>query len=227
VTLVTFILAVAVVREEPQPRVKGAWRPVARELARAAKTPAVRAAAAFLFLWNFNPFSNSVIYVHMTRDLQMGEQFYGITISFLSVGAILGSLLYGLYCRRVPLRWLIHGAIVMGILSTLAYWGLRGTTSALAISVLVGFTYMTGSLVQFDLAARVCPVAAAGTVFAVLLSISNLSLSSSEWLGGNLFDQWTALWGSARAFQALVGIGALSTCACWLVAPFLGREVKQ
>ena len=40
-----------------------------------------------------------------------------------------------------------------GVLSTLAYWGLRDEQSAIVISVLVGFTYMTATLIQLDLAA--------------------------------------------------------------------------
>jgi predicted MFS family arabinose efflux permease len=228
VTLLTFLLAWAFVREERQPaHAGGDLRWAALQLGQTVKTPAVLAAGAFLFLWSFNPFSTSVLYLHMTRDLQMDEQFYGVTVSFLSVGAILASVSYGFYCRRVPLRWLIHGAIVLGIVATLAYWGLSGTKSALAISVLVGFAYMTGSLVQYDLAARACPLASAGTTFALLLSISNLSYSSSEWLGGHLFDRWTTAWGSAVAFKALVALGALATCACWLVAPLLTCEVEK
>ncbi len=226
-TLVTFFLAWAFVREAPQRSPRAPWRRATWELTSAFKSPVVLLAAAFLFLWNFNPFSTSVLYLHLTRDLGLSEQFYGLTISLFSVGAIMASLAYGVYCRRTPLRWLIHGAIVAGILSTLAYAALSGPRSALAISVLVGFTYMTGSLVQLDVAARACPVAAAGTTFALLMSVSNLGLSSSEMVGGYLFDRWSTAWGPTRAFPALVAIGALATCSCWLVVPFLVRHAHR
>jgi predicted MFS family arabinose efflux permease len=173
----------------------------------------VAAAAAFLFLWTFNPFSTSVLYVHMTRELGMSEQFYGVTVSLLSVGAILGSLAYGTYCRRVPLRWLIHTAIAAGALSTLAYCGMTGKASAAA-----------GSMVQFDLAARACPLAAAGTTFALLMALSNLSYSISTGIGGLLYDRWTESWGAPTSFNLLVAAGSLSTCACWLLVPLLNRQ---
>ncbi|MCA9144740.1 MAG: MFS transporter [Planctomycetales bacterium] len=223
----TLLLAWFYVKETPQAAKKGRLGLATKELAGAARKPAVLAAAAFLFLWSFNPFSMSVLYLHMTKQLAISEQFYGFTISLLSVGAIVGSLAYGTYCRRVPMSRLIHLAIAAGVLSTLAYCGVTGKTSAAIISVIVGFTYLTGSMVQFDLAARACPVAAAGTTFAMLMALSNLSLSMSTALGGWLYDDWSAKWGATTAFNSLVIAGALSTCACWLLVPLLNSAIKS
>jgi len=221
----TLLLAWLFVREEPHVPQKGRLRFATKELARAARTPAVLAAAAFLFLWSFNPFSMSVLYLHMTQQLGISEQFYGFTISLLSVGAIAGSLAYATYCRRVPMSRLIHLAILAGVLSTLAYCCVMGRTSAAIISVIVGFTYLTGSMVQFDLAARACPVSAAGTTFAMLMALSNLSLSLSTAIGGWMYDSWATRWGAAAAFNLLVVAGALSTCACWLLVPLLKSAI--
>jgi len=49
---------------------------------------------------------------------------------------------------------------------------------------------MTASLVQFDLAARVCRPATAGTTFAVLMALSNLGMSLSTALGGSWYQRW-------------------------------------
>ncbi|HUG70190.1 MAG TPA: MFS transporter [Pirellulaceae bacterium] len=221
----TLLLAWFYVREEPQQAQPARLRFAMRELAGAARTPAVLASGAFLFLWSFNPFSMSVLYMYMTQQLGISEQFYGVTVSLLSVGAIAGSLAYGAYCRRVRMSRLIHLAIATGVLSTLAYCCVTGRLSAGVISVVVGFSYMTGSMVQFDLAARACPVAAAGTTFAMLMALSNLSLSLSTALGGWLYDDWTARWGATTAFNLLVAAGALSTCACWLLVPLLNSAI--
>ena len=176
----TFLLTWLYVKEKPFVSRKGHLRLAATELSRAVKTPAVVAAAAFLFLWSFNPFSMSVLYVHMTNELGISEQNYGVTISMLSIGAIIGSLGYSAYCRRVRMSWLVHLSIVMGVLSTLAYCLVVDQKSAAIVSLLVGFTYLTGSMVQYDLAARACPTAAAGTTFALLMALSNLSMSLSS-----------------------------------------------
>ena len=194
-----------------------AWDALVRTLG----TRALWGAAAFLFLWSFNPFSSTVLYLHMTRTLGLSEQFYGNTVSVLAVAAVLACIAYGFYCRRVPFKWLIHVAIVAGIASTLAYWALADEISAIWITVAVGITYMTGTLVQLDLAARVVPPRTAGTAFALLMSISNLGFIASAGLGGNLYDAWTARWGEIAAFDLLVAVGGLCTSACWLIVPWI------
>ncbi len=220
-TAVSLVLAVLWVRE---PRVAPSTETLvdtAAALGRAVRTPAVLTAAAFLFLWNFNPFSSSVQYVYMVRDMGLSDQFYGTMTSLFAAAAMCGSLAYGFYCRRVPFAWLIHLAIVTGVLSTLAYWGLTGKWSACLVTVLSGVTYMTGNLIQLDLAARICPPKAAGTVFALLMSVSNLAILTSTWLGGIWYDQLDALWGPRAAFNTLVAMGAACTAGCWLLTPWL------
>lgn len=188
-----------------------------------ATTPAILAAGGFLFLFNFNPFSQTVLHLHMTRELGHSEQFCGHMVAVLSVAAIVASLAYGAYCRHVRFEWLIHVSIVAGIASNLAYWGLAGPTSAVLVTAAVGFTYMTANLVLMDLAARVCDPATAGTTFAILMALSNLSMSLSGSLGGNWYDWLASNWGSAMAFQLLVGIGAAFTAGCWLLVPVLRK----
>jgi hypothetical protein len=126
----------------------------------------------------------------------------------------------------VRFQWLLHLSIAAGVASTLAYWGLSGPVSAVCITVLVGFTYMTGTLIQLDLAARICPPVSAGTTFALFMAVSNLGYSASVGLGGYLYDGWLPTRGSAGAFDALVGVGAMCTCACWLVVPWLRRSAR-
>lgn len=222
----TCLLTCFFVKENPYVSRKGHLRLATKELAAAARTPVVMAAAAFLFLWSFNPFSMTVLYMHMTKELGISEQYYGFTISTLSVGAIVGSLGYSAYCRRVQMSWLIHLSIAMGVLSTLAYCLVVDQMSAAIVSCVVGFTYLTGSMVQYDLAARACPPAAAGTTFALLMALSNLSMSLSTAIGGSLYDYWSERWNPKTAFNLLVAAGALSTCACWLIVPFMLRTIR-
>jgi predicted MFS family arabinose efflux permease len=223
----TFLLTWYFVNEQPQQRRKGQFQFAIKELISAARRPAVLASAAFLFLWSFNPFSSSVLYLHMTQHLGQSEQFYGVTVSSLSIGAIIGSLAYGSYCRRISLAWMIHLSIAAGVLSTLAYGLVTDQTSALIVNAFVGFTYLTGSMVQFDLAARACPVSVAGTLFATLMALSNLSMSLSTALGGWLYDHWVERWGGSMAFNFLLVAGALSTCLCWTLVPFLKATIPS
>ncbi|MDX1431062.1 MAG: MFS transporter [Gammaproteobacteria bacterium] len=223
----TGVLAFLFVREEPIERAphgaRDAWQAIATTL----RSRAVWGAAAFLFLWNFNPFSSAVLYLHMTRVMGLGEQFYGNTVSLLAVAAVAASMAYLFYCRRIAFHHLVHGAIVAGIASTLAYWALTDETSALSITVFAGFTYMTGTLIQLDLAARSCPLQSAGTTFALLMAVSNLGYAASTAIGGHLYETWLASMGEQGAFDALVAVGALCTCACWLTLPWLRWQAAE
>ncbi len=230
-TALTLFLAIFCVREERAPASAETLRNAVVALGRSALSPMVLTVAVFLFLWNFNPFSNVVLQLHMTKRLELGsdffgltaEEFYGVTQSVIAVGSVLGSLAYGFYCRRVPMNWLIHLSIVTGIIATVAYWGMVGPWSALLVSFYVGFTYMTGSLIQLDLAARVCPPAAAGTTFALLMSVCNLSLSLATMAGGALYDECLPDWGPRGAFNLLVALGAAATAASWVLVSRLTR----
>ncbi len=218
----TLYIAFRHVGEAPVHRVRRDG--IARSLSalrEAARTRAVLVVAGFLFLINFNPFSADVLYVHMTSTLGYSEQFVGTTYTLSSVGSIVACVLYGIYAPRIPLRILVHGSISLMIASSLVYLTLSGPVSAVVISVAYGFFYLLASLVQLDLAARSCPSASAGTVFAALMSLINLSVSASSVVGGRLYASWSESLGAAGAFAPLVLIGSGFTALCWLFFRFV------
>ncbi|NUQ66597.1 MAG: MFS transporter [Pirellulales bacterium] len=222
---ITLFLATVFVREDRHSLARPRLRGTVAALVQAVRTPGILAVGGFIFLWNFNPFSNDVLYLHMTGQMRLTEQFYGSTVSLMAVSSVVASAAYGFYCRRIPMVRLIHASIVLGILSTLGYWAMVDKTSAVVVTLAIGFTYMTALLIQLDLAAQACPAEVAGTGFALLMALSNLSMSLSTALGGHLYDRWAASWGATAAFHHLVGCGAAFTAACWLLVPVLRRTI--
>jgi MFS family permease len=202
-----------------------AWRRAIVEMWRTLRQPGIAAIAAFLFLWNFNPFSATVLYYYSIEALHFSEQFVGSLTSWHAVGLLSGSIFYGLVCRMLPIPWLIHGSIVTGVLATIAYWGYRDAASGVGISLGVGVVYAIGSLIQLDLAARVCRPETAGTTFALLMSLTNLSAALSQGVGGWIYEATVENWGYFLAFQVLVAVGALFTAGCWLLLPFLNPRI--
>ena len=195
-----------------------------RELWQAVRLPPVMIATAFLFLWNFNPFSANIQYLHMVNTLKFSEQFVGDLTSVFAMAAVVGSLAYGFYCRAVPLRGLVHISIAMGVISTLAYGAMHDATSAIIVTLIVGASYITGMLITLDLVARACPVHVAATMFALFMSLSNLSYSLSELAGGPLYEWMMGRWNATIAYNVLVGVGAAFTAACWLLMPWLNER---
>jgi predicted MFS family arabinose efflux permease len=224
VTLPTVIMAWFFVDESRGPVSTGSFRGDLKVLMHTARSPSILLVCAFLFLLNFNPFSSTVLYLRMTNDLGWSEQFSGNCTSLASIGALLGSVAYGFYCRRVPFFRLVYLGIAANVASTLCYWAMTSQTSAAIVSVFSGLTLLTATLIQLDLAARTCPVAAAGTTFALLMAVSNLGFSSSTWVGGHLFDMLPTLISKTAAFNTLVAIGAACTAAAWLLVPLLQRH---
>jgi hypothetical protein len=119
------------------------------------------------------------------------------------------------------MRWLVHLSIVMGVLSSAAYWGLQGETTAAIVSFVSGFALITGTVIQLDLAAQVCPPAVAGTLFALLMALSNLGTSTATFVGGYLYEWLQAEWSDRAAFNTLVAVGGGFTALCWLIVPWL------
>lgn len=224
-TLVTFVAALVFVDEKREHRVDvAAAKETLKTTKEALKSGFVLPVAAFLFLLNFNPFSGDVQYVYMTEQLNFSEQFYGNTTSVASVASIAACFVYGIIAPKIPIRILIHMSLVTMVVSSLCYWGMTDETSAMIIAAAVGFVYMLTTLVQLDIAARYCPPLAAGTIFAILMSLTNFSYSLSSNVGAGWYDAWSKLWSPERAFDVLVGVGALFTAACWLMLYFLPKD---
>ncbi len=176
--------------------------------------------AVFLFLWNFNPFSSTIQQLHMTEHVKLTPQEYGHSYSLFSMGSLGACLVYGFVCRIIPDRWLIHLAIAAGVLSTLAYLLVEGVQSAFVVSVFVGFVYMLGNLIQLDFAARMCPPTIAASMFAMLMSVSNLAIIASTILGGWLYEMFATQGGPEFSWTVVVLIGSATTALCWCLVPW-------
>jgi hypothetical protein len=114
-------------------------------------------------------------------------------------------------------------------LSELAYGETLSVQSASAqvVAVLYGASYMVGSLMVLDIAARCCPPALAATVFSLLMAATNVAVSLSEAMGGSIYTRLGALYGPQLAYDVLVAVGALCTAGCWLVVPWLRRAAAE
>ena len=158
-------------------------RDTAAALIGAFREPLFLTVCALLTLWSFNPVWGSVLYLHMTEGLGFSEQAYGNVTSAFFAGSLLGSVGYGIYCRSVRLSVLLHLSILAAIVSNAVYWQVSSLASAYVISVFAGAAYMTGTLIQLDLTARIIPVRAAATIFATVMALTNLQAPDRKPLG--------------------------------------------
>ena len=123
------------------------------------------------------------------------------------------------------LSTLLHLSILAAIVSNAVYWQLGTLTSAYGISVLAGAAYMTGTLIQLDLIARIIPPRAAATLFAIVMALTNFAGSASEAFGGWLFE--AAKLQGRDGFSTVVAISVAFAASCWLLVPMLRRAAPQ
>lgn len=223
--LVSVATVLLLVRETKRPRepLANLWAAI-RDLTDRSKLATLVAVGLFLFLWNFNPFFSNVLNQYMKKELHLGDVFYGYMASLTAASQVLACIAYGWYCRRVSMGLLVHGSIVSGIAAVLVYWLLRDAWTAVLASLVYGFAYQTATLIQLDLAARICPISSAGTMFALLMAISNTGTTAGIYLGGKWYESLTTQLGSPHsAFDVLVLIGAAFTASCWLLVPVMKR----
>jgi MFS family permease len=221
----TFMLTAFVVPERRLAAPRESWSKVRPALRQAITAKEVLAVSALTFLWHFNPFCPAVLYFHMTGPSGFSDQFYGQTVSLNAVGSLAACVAYGFYCRRVSPRFLVHLSILAGIAGAWVYWFQSGKPSAVAISIVAGFMYMTASMILVDLAARACPIIAAGTVFALFMAFGNVSTALSTWLGGHIYHVANVRWDADTAFFIVVGLGGVMTATSWLAVRFLPDQL--
>lgn len=211
-------IAIFHIHEKPRPDLqRGQLKRAVKVLGQAMRTRIIILVAVFYLLVNFNPFSADVLYVHMRGALGFSDQFIGYTFTISSLGSLVACVLYGLFAKKVPLSFLLHGSVLFMVLSKVVYIGLSTETSAVIISFAYGFIYMVTNLTQLELAGRFCPPEAAGTVFALLMSLSNLTVGLSSILGGRFYETWKLSLGVGTAYGLLVAVGAGFTALCWLL----------
>src|SRR6478672_9413785 len=128
---------------------------------------------------------------------------------------------------RCGFSTLLHLSIMAAIVSNAVYWQLDSLTSAYIVSVIAGAAYMTGTLIQLDLTARIIPARAAATVFATVMALTNFAGSASEAFGGWLFEVAKAFYGRATAFSLVVAASVAAAVSCWMVVPALRRAAPH
>lgn len=226
-SLVMIGVAIGGVRE---PRAAPLGRPqgiraALAELVRAFAEPRLRVVAAMLALWSFAPGYGVVLDFHVTRTLGLGERVYGDAAAVQALASAAACVVYAAVCRRVPFVWLLHASIGLGAFAALVYAGVSDAGSLMGVSVVSGAAYMLGGLGLLDLAARACPPRVAGSVFASLMALQNLSLVVATWLGGHAYAALSEGLGGSGAFAALSLAGGAITASCWLLLPAVRRAM--
>jgi MFS family permease len=186
--VISFVMGWRFVEEPATPVDRETFRATWRAVREAAGEGDLWLVAAFILFWTFSPSIGPALFYYKTDTLGFSQQMIGTLASLGAAGAMLGAVVYAPLSRRVRLRWLIVGAVVVGAGGTLAYLGYRSRESAMLIDTAFGLVGMMAELAFLDLAAKACPKRVEGTFFALLMSVNNLGVQGAQVVGGYLYD---------------------------------------
>jgi hypothetical protein len=172
--------------------------------------------AAFLFCYYFSPGFGTPLYFEMTDTLKFSQGFIGLLNAVSAAGWIVGGLLYRYLLWRLPERRLLNLSLVLGVIGTLAYLGMSGTVSAVAVFFFFGAASMVANVATLSLAAAVCPRRAEGFTFAVLMSVMNLAQPLSDTIGAALYEHVFA-----NHLAPLIIVSAAFTGFVLVLVPFV------
>jgi predicted MFS family arabinose efflux permease len=212
-------ITLSLVRENPVNDSHVTFAETFAALRQATHTRMLWTSIAFLFLWNFSPSFGTPLLYYETDVLKFSKVFIGTLGAITQVGSVIGALLFLFYGQVLSLRRLLAITVALGVFSTLSYLGLVGPRSAVGLFFFTGMINQITHLAVLDLAARTCPVRAAGTVFALLMSTLNLGASSGGIFGGWLYE--------FAGFAPLILVSALGTALCWLIVPFVQEPNEE
>ncbi|KAB8318959.1 folate/biopterin family MFS transporter [Tolypothrix campylonemoides VB511288] len=184
-----------------------------RQLRAAISQKAILLPTVFLFLWQATPTAESAFFFFTTNELHFEPEFLGRVSLVTSVAALVGIWIFQRFLKTVPFRvifgWsiLLSSALGMTMLLLVTHanraLGIDDHWFSLGDSLILTVMGQIAYMPVLVLAARLCPKGIEATLFALLMSVTNLAGLVSHQLGAGL--------------MYLLGITATNFDSLWLL----------
>lgn len=209
-------LTLVFLREEKANSSRVATREAWQGVKNAVRLKPLWAVAIFIFLFQMSPNFGAAMYYYEKDVLKFSDILVGQIDTVGSVGFVTGTLFFGVISRRLTREKMLKAIIVSGVVSTLSYLFFVDAASAFAVNAFAGVVAVVAFLGILNIAAEVCPKNAEGTVFALLMSISNFGSQIGAMSGGKLYE--------ITGYSWLVVISAAATAAMWFFLPLVRKK---
>jgi len=185
-----------------------------QQLKQVLQTKGVWMATGLMMVFYWAPGLQTALFYKQQNDLHFDTKTQGFFELIGGVCSILATLLYVFLCRKISLRRLLPGCLAIGASANLGYLFYTSIRRAGAIEGFNGFAYAAAELVIMDLAIRATPKGSEGFAFSLMMSVRNLSLLGTDWVGAKLIDDlhWSfesVVWASAIVAALAVPIALL------------------
>jgi predicted MFS family arabinose efflux permease len=162
-----------------------------KQLVRIANAKTMWAAAGFMALFYCAPGLSTALFYKQQNDLHLNTQTQGILVFLSGVCGVLAATLYGVYgSRRFTLRTLLLWCIAFGTAANLGYLFYTSLGHARFIECFNGFGYTLAEVAMMDLACRATPSGSEGLGFSLMMSVRNVTLFGSDWIGSKLLETY-------------------------------------
>jgi predicted MFS family arabinose efflux permease len=178
-------------------------------------------AGCLIFLFYITPGLATPLYYIQVDELGFSQPFIGWLAVVGGITGMAGAVIYARVCRKLPLRPLLAGGIVLSSVLTLLFLYYESHRTAIIITAVNGLAGTLAVIPLYDLAARATPRGCEGMGFAVMMSLRNLAANGADWIGSWLMQTWH--W----SFSGLVFISAGTTLLVLLAVPFIPVELLK
>jgi len=159
----------------------------------------------FIFLYKYSPSFGTPLFFIQRDTFKWGKIWIGVLGSLSTVFSIMGSLLYYKFSQKIKIKKWLYFSVFLGALTTMSYLYYTPVT-AVVYEIVYGFIGMFIFLMVMDFMARSTIKGLEATSFALLCSISNLALVTSNLSGAFLLPLVGLKW--------LIIVSALTSFLC-------------
>ncbi len=169
------------------------WLQIKNVLRREMLLPAL----LMFFIQAVPTFRNSSFYVYQTETLHYSDAAYGWLQSLGCYVSLLSTAIYVWWCRKVPLRWSLYGAVLVTSLSALPYLFYAPYPQFMLRADLIEsvgtFLVYAAYLPLMDMAVRSTPKGSEALGYSLLISVWNIGLmigtKAGAWFYERIFDE--------------------------------------
>ena len=141
-------------------------------------------------LWNFAPGSTTPLQYHLQNTLHATDAQWGEWNAIFAASFIPTYMVYGLLCRRFPLKTLLLWGTVAAVPQMVPLLFIDTMTQALIAAVPMGLMGGLATGAYLDLIIRSCPRGLQGTTLMMSSSLYFVVVRFGDVLGTSLYDRY-------------------------------------
>jgi Na+/melibiose symporter-like transporter len=160
------------------------------DLKRLARHWPVYPALLIWLLWNFAPGSVTPLQYHLQNAMHAQDAQWGQWNAIFSASFIPTFVVFGMLCRKLPLRILLFWGTVVAIPQLVPLLFMHSVTGALIAAVPIGLMGGVATAAYLDLIIRSSPRGLEGTTLMMSVGLNWVASRFGDVLGTNLYDHY-------------------------------------